>query len=298
MFKKKCSNRDHLYPTKFVYPAVILYTLLFVVPALYGVAMSFTDWNQVRDLSTLQFVGLENFKTVFSPEKNYFAFIKNTFSFTFITGIFKSVMALGAALVLQKGIACKNLHRMALFFPSIISTVVTGIVFKSMLAPNKGFINVLLIAFGLPGNTDWLGNPNTAFGSVMFVDIWRGIGYIMVIYLAGLQSIDTTYYEASSIDGANYWKNLIYITLPLLKQTILINLMLNIIYGLRVFDIIYVLTMGGPGEITNVLYTSVFKEFGRGNYALGSALSTVMLFFLIIFGLIYVRIVQKEEVER
>lgn len=296
---KENSLTRKTYPYYFVVGAVVLYTLLYVIPGIYGVAMSFTDWNSVRDMSTLKFVGLENYKIIFSGDKNYFQYIGNTFWFAIVTTIFKSVLALAAALVIQKGLKWTNFHRMALFFPSIISVVVTGLVFRSMLRPNTGFINQLLSAFSLSsGKVDWLNQAETAFGTVMAVDIWRGIGYIMIIYLAGLQSIDQTYYEAARVDGAGYFSQLFSITIPLMKQSILVNTVLNLIYGLRVFDMIYVLTRGGPGDKTDVVYTSVFREFGLGNYALGSALSSVMLLILLIVGITSVRYITQQGVDQ
>lgn len=287
------------YPYYFVVGAIILYTLLYVIPGIYGVAMSFTDWNSMRDISTLKFVGWDNFRTIFSGEKNYFKYIGNTFSFAIITTVFKSTLALLVALVIQKGLKGISFHRMALFFPSIISVVVTGLVFRSLLRPNSGFLNQVLAAFSLSsGRIDWLNNADTAFNSVMAVDIWRGIGYIMIIYLAGLQAIDTTYYEAAEIDGAGYMARFRYITLPMMKQSIVINTVLNIIYGLRVFDMIYVLTRGGPGDKTDVVYTSVFREFGIGNYALGSALSSVMLVILLIIGIVSIRYITRQGVDQ
>lgn len=287
------------YPYYFVVGAIILYTLLYVIPGIYGVAMSFTDWNSMRDISTLKFVGWDNFRIIFSGEKNYFKYIGNTFSFAIITTVFKSTLALLVALVIQKGLKGISFHRMALFFPSIISVVVTGLVFRSLLRPNSGFLNQVLAAFSLSsGRIDWLNNADTAFNSVMAVDIWRGIGYIMIIYLAGLQAIDTTYYEAAEIDGAGYMARFRYITLPMMKQSIVINTVLNIIYGLRVFDMIYVLTRGGPGDKTDVVYTSVFREFGIGNYALGSALSSVMLVILLIIGIVSIRYITRQGVDQ
>lgn len=282
----------------FVYASIILYTLLYVLPAIYGVIMSFTDWNQIRDMSTIKFIGFENFKRVFSQEENYFKYIGNTFWFTMVTSAIKMVLALAAALFVNKGLKFRNFHRMAFFFPSIISVVVTGLVFRSILRPTSGLLNTLLIKLGLNGSTDWLNHVETAFASAMAVDIWRGFGYIMIIFLAGLQSISSSYYEAAEIDGAGYFSKLKYITLPLLKQTMLVNLMLSLVYGLRVFDMIYVLTRGGPGDASDVLYTIVFREFGRGNYAIGSALSTVMLIFLLFFGTLCIKFILKQEVEQ
>lgn len=298
MLKKKKSIQDKTYPVWFAFGAIILYTLLYVLPALFGFALSFTDWDAYTNISEVVFVGFANFKIIFDVEENYFKYLNNTLVFAVATTALKSVIALAAALVIDKGLHFKNFHRAAMFFPSIISVVVTGLVFRSILRPEKGLFNQFLMLFGANGTIDWLNNVQTAFASVIFVDVWRGIGYIMIIYLAGLQSISPTYYEAAIIDGAGYWQKLLYITLPLLKQTILVNLMLNAIYGLRVFDIVYVLTRGGPGDLTDVLYTTVFREFGLGSYALGSALSSVMLVILLVVGSICVKYITKQEVDQ
>lgn len=299
--KKRLKDKAYynkIYPIWFAGAAILLYTLLYVVPALYGFALSFTNWTRVTGTSDLTFVGIKNYLTVFDTSNNYFKYIGNTLEFSLVTTIAKTILALIAALVINKGLHFKNFHRMALFFPSIISVVVTGLVFRSILRPKTGLLNQILILFSFDGSTDFLNTVDTAFNSVMAVDIWRGMGYIMVIFLAGLQSISTTYYEAADIDGAGYFSKLFYITLPLLKQTILVNVMLNLIYGLRVFDMVYVLTKGGPGDLTDVLYTSVFSEFGKGNYAVGSALSSVMLMFMLIVGAFFVRYITKQEVEQ
>ncbi len=298
MLKRKKSVQDKMYPVWFVGVAVVLYTLLYVLPAIYGFALSFTDWDRMTDVSEVVFVGLANFKIIFDVEESYFKYLGNTMVFATVTTVLKSVLALAAALIIDKGLHFKNFHRAAMFFPSIISIVVTGLVFRSILRPETGLFNEFLQLLGFAGTTDWLNNVNTAFASIIAVDVWRGIGYIMIIYLAGLQSISPTYYEAATIDGAGYWQKLFLITLPLLKQTILVNLMLNAIYGLRVFDIVYVLTRGGPGDLTDVLYTTVFREFGAGSYALGSALSSVMLMILLVVGSLCVKYITKQEVDQ
>lgn len=292
---RKTNISKQIYPTYFAFAAIFIYTLLYVIPAIYGLALSFTDWHRLRDLSTIKFVGFDNYKTVFSEDNEFFKYIINTFEFTIVTTLAKSSLGLVAALMLNKGLKARNFHRMALFFPSIISVVVTGLIFRSILRPDTGFLNTVLISLGLDGGTDWLNNISTAFASVMFVDSWRGIGYIMIIYLAGLQSIPQTYYEAAKIDGAGPMARLFNITLPLLKHTILVNLMLNAVYGFRVFDIVFVLTRGGPARITEVIYTSVYREFGRGNFAVGSALSSVMLIVLLFSGFFLIRYITKQE---
>ena len=290
--------KSKIYPTYFAFGALALYLLLYVIPSLVGVILSFTDWNQYRDISTLTFVGLRNYRTVFSPTENYTKFISNTFVFTIMTTICKTILGLGLALLLDSQIKKRNWHRALAFFPSIISMIVIGITFRSILNPQYGVLNNFLRMTGLGFLAQaWLGDLKWAFPSVMAVDIWKGMGYIMTILLAGLQLIPKEYYESSEIDGANSWSKFKHITLPLLMPTIMVTTVLNVLYGLRVFDIIYVLTKGGPGNATAVVFTEVFQRFGWGDYAVGTTLSTVMLIFTATIGFFMVKLLNPKEVE-
>lgn len=182
--------------------------------------------------------------------------------------------------------------------PSVLSTLIIGMIFKSILDPAGGLLNTFLRSIGLGFLAGkWLVTSELAFGSVMAVDIWRGTGYIMTILIAGILSISTTYYEAASIDGANGSQKFRYITLPLLMPTLATTTVLNVIYGLKVFDMIYALTNGGPGKTTTeVLYTAVFKKFGTGQYAVGTALSSIMFLFMAVIGVFMIKIMTKDEV--
>jgi raffinose/stachyose/melibiose transport system permease protein len=289
-------NKKKVYPIYFVYGALILYLVLFVIPSVIGIGYSFTDWSAYSD--KLNFVGLNNFKLIFSADEDYMAIILNTLKFTFITTILKNVFGLLLALLLTKSIKFLNLHRGIMFMPSVLSTLIIGMIFKSILDPVDGLLNSFLKTIGLGFFAGkWLVTTKLAFGSVMAVDIWRGTGYIMTILIAGILSISTTYYEAASIDGASGFQKFRYITFPLLLPTLATTTVLNIIYGLKVFDMIYALTNGGPGKTTTeVLYTAVFKKFGTGQYAVGTALSSVMFLFMAIIGFFMIKIMTKDEV--
>jgi len=289
-------NKKKVYPIYFVFGALIIYIILFVVPSVIGIGYSFTDWSAYSD--KLAFVGLDNFKTVFSSDEDYMAIIINTLEFTFVTTILKNILGLILALLLTKSIKLLNLHRGIMFMPSVLSTLIIGMIFKSILNPADGLLNTFLRSIGLEVLAGkWLSTSELAFGSVMAVDIWRGTGYIMTILIAGILSISTTYYEAASIDGASGSQKFRYITFPLLLPTLATTTVLNIIYGLKVFDMIYALTNGGPGKTTTeVLYTAVFKKFGTGQYAVGTALSSVMFLFMVAIGVFMIKIMTKDEV--
>ena len=289
-------NKKKIYPTYFAAGALIIYFVLFFLPGIIGVGYSFTNWSAYSD--ELHFVGLENFKTVFSTDENYMKIIMNTLSFTVITTVLKDVIGLVLALLLTKSIKLLNFHRGIVFMPSVLSTLIIGMIFKSILDPKTGLLNTFFRAIGLDFLAQiWLVSTNLAFGSVMGVDIWRGVGYIMTILIAGILAISPEYYDAAAIDGAGAWQRFRYITLPLLMPTLATTTVLNVIYGLKVFDMVYALTNGGPGkDTTEVLYTAVFKRFGTGQYAVGTALSSVMFIIMIIIGIFMIRIMTKNEV--
>lgn len=290
-------NKRKTYPIWFALGAIVLYSVLFVIPSIIGIGYSFTDWSAYSD--ELHFVGIENFKVIFSSGENYVKIIKNTLLFTFLTTVLKNVFGLAMALLLCKSVKVLNFHRGIMFMPSVLSTLILGMIFSSILNPADGILNsffrlIGLDMFALP----WLTDPKYAFGTVIAVDVWRGVGYIMTILIAGILSISQDYYEAASIDGANGVQKFYYITLPLLLPTLATTTVLNVIYGLKVFDMIYSLTNGGPGKATTeVLYTEVFKKFGTGQYAVGTALSSVMFVFMLIIGFFMIRIMTAEEVQ-
>ncbi|AEE97745.1 carbohydrate ABC transporter permease [Mahella australiensis] len=289
-------NQGKIYPLYFTYIALILYAVLFIAPGFLGIYYSFTDWN--RYSSEINFVGFDNYKTIFTSNKNYLGYIMNTLKFTLISNIVKIIPALFLAILLNEGLKAKNVHRAILFFPSVLPYLVIGLIFRSMLHPTTGFVNEMLRKFGLDFMAQkWLVDPKWVWPSIYAVDAWRGIGYVMTIFLAGLQSIPNYYYEAADIDGATFMQKLRHITLPMLMPAININLIFGITYGLKVFDIIYVLTNGGPGRMTEVINTAVFKEFADGTYGVGTALSTLLFVFMAVIGLFIVRIMNRREVE-
>ena len=289
-------NKRKIYPTYFAAGALIIYFVLFFLPGVIGVGYSFTNWSAYSD--EVHFVGLENFKTVFSTDDNYMKIIVNTLAFTIITTLLKTVLGLVLAVLLTKNIKFLNMHRGIVFMPSVLSTLIIGMIFKSILDPKTGLLNSFFRAVGLDLLAQkWLVSTELAFGSVMAVDIWRGVGYIMTILIAGILSISKEYYDAASIDGAGPWQKFRFITLPLLIPTLTTTTVLNVIYGLKVFDMVYALTNGGPGkDTTEVLYTAVFKKFGTGQYAVGTALSSVMFIIMIIIGFFMIKIMTRNEV--
>lgn len=288
-------NKNKTYPVYLAFGALILYLALFLGPGLIGIGYSFTDWSSYS--RELNFVGLENFRQILSPQNEYLGYIGNTLTFTVATILLKTVLGMAFALILTGRVIGRNIHRAVLFLPSVLSLVVTGLIFRSIMNPATGLLNKTLEAVGLGVLAQkWLVDPNIALGSIVGVDVWRGTGYIMCILIAGLTSVDPSYYEAARIDGANGWQSFRSITLPLIMPSLTVTTVLNMIYGLKVFDIVYVLTNGGPGHVTEVLYSSVYKQFSQGKYALGTAMSSLMFVIMVIAGYFVIRLMTREEV--
>lgn len=292
-------KKNRVYPWWFMIIPLALYVCFFLLPALLGVGYSFTDWSSRSAIDGTHFVGLKNYIEIFTSDTDYANGILHTLSFTVISNIVKLVPALLLAVMLQEGLRGKGVYRTILYLPSILPFVIIGIVFKSMFNYEHGLINTILEALNLEFlQQKWLSDLDVVWKSIFGVDAWRGIGYCMTIFLAGLQAIPKSLYEAAKIDGANFWQRLRYITLPMLSGAIMINLVFGLTYGLKVFDIVYVLTNGGPGHATEVMTTYSFQLYSTGNYGMSTALDTILLVITAIIGLLVVRGMSKKEVQQ
>lgn len=287
MYKRK------VYKTYFLMPALIIYLIFFIFPVIAGIGFSFTNWNSMK--SDISFVGLRNYIEIFNPRNSYLLAIKNTFIFTVFATIGKIGLGLLLALFFNRKFPTQPILRGIYFMPFAISSLIIGIVFTSVLAPD-GVLNAILSAVGLESITrGWLTNKSTALISVICVEIWKSIGLNMVIFLAGLQMIDRDYYEAAALDGAGKLALFRYITMPFLLPSITINLILNTIHGLKVFDIVMALTNGGPGNATQVINTFVFKTYGMGAYGLSNALSTFIFIVTTLIALATLKLIAPKE---
>lgn len=287
---------NRAYPFYFVGGALVLYGVFFVLPSILGFVYAFTDWNSFS--TDVNWVGLDNFKTIFSSSQGYLGFIKNTIVFTAATIVLKTVIALALALLFTSGARrLSYLYRLVVYLPAVLPILVVGLIFKSILNPATGLLNTSIRGAGLDFMAQrWLTDPSLALSSVIGVDVWRGVGYIMVILIAGLQAIPKDYYEAAAIDGASGWKSFINITLPLLMPVLAVTTVLNLLYGLKVFDIVYVLTNGGPGRVTDTVYTAVFQDFSKGRYGVATALSSLLFVIMVVLGYFTIRLMHREEV--
>ena len=286
------------YPFAFVLGALVLYLVFFIIPGISGIAYAFTDWNSYHP--EVNFVGLDNLKTIFSSGERYLNYISNTLIFVLITIVLKTVFALALALLLNDTVKrLTHFYRVMIYLPVVLPTLAVALIFRSILNPATGLLNVLLRGVGLDFLAlNWLVDPNIALLSVIGVDTWKGVGYIMVILLAGLQTIPKEYYEAAAVDGAGALAKFRHITWPLLTPALIVVTVLNVLYGLRVFDIVYVLTNGGPGYATEVVFTAIFKAFSQGRYGLGTAISSILFVVMSAAGYFVIRLMEREPASK
>ena len=231
--------RGHLkspYAYYLMLPALLVYALLFVLPALSGLLLSFFNVKSFK-LSTITFAGLENYVTVL--RNPYFSIaIKNTLLFAVVTTLGKVIFGMALALLVNQRFHGVNYMRTVFFLPAVLNNVAVGLVFRSMMHPS-GLINQTLSAMGLDMLMhNWLTDAKIAIFSCAFVEIWKWTGYTMVIFLAGLQSIDKTYYEAAQLDGATYWQQLRSVTIPLIMPALNNAVVISVVGGLKVFYIV------------------------------------------------------------
>ena len=282
-----------MYPIWILLALSLVYFIFYIIPILMGVFYSFTHWN----IFSATYCGLYNYKSILTNTMLRLS-IKNTFVFAILASFFKVFLGLILAIFLNRKIVAKNFLRTIYFSPAVINNVAVAMIFTAILNPSRGILNVFLRYLGLDFLAqNWLTDSQIALFSVIGIEVWKWSGFCMVIFIAGLQSISSEYYEAAYIDGANSWKRFRYITFPLIMPSFNNVVIINIISGLKVFDIIYVTTRGGPGRVTNVVNIMVFEAFGSGRYGEATAGNVLLSIMVGIVVAISYRILRKNEVE-
>lgn len=277
------------YPFWFLVPALLIFVIFFFLPTILSFVLSLFNWT----FTDMSWVGLRNFKTFFSDSSMTIG-IKNTLIYAVATSGIKVVLGFLLGVFLTSSIRSKNLLRSVVFFPNIVSTIAVGITFSALMHPTKGLINKVLAVIGITG-PDWLGDVNIALGSVIATDVWKGVGVATIIYIAGITSIDKSYYEAAAIDGANSWKRLINITLPLCRPSMNSVIILSFIGGLRSFDLIWAMTGGGPGFATDVMSSIVYKKYAAGYYGLSTAGNVILFIMIALLAFPLQKFLQRKE---
>lgn len=271
---KKTRTRRGPYPYWFYLVPALIYVVFFMLPTVVSFFFSLTRW----DLFTWSFIGLDNYRTFFQEQALVIG-MRNTLIYAVVTSGLKVVLGMLLALLLTSKIVARGYLRSVIFFPVLVSTIGVGLTFTVLMNPERGLINQALKTVGVTG-PGWLTNPQLALFSVALVDVWKGVGLATVIFIAGIVSIPTEYFEAARVDGASAFQSFWQVTLPLAKPATATVITLSLIGGLRSFDLIWAMTHGGPGFASDVIASVIFKQYQAGFYGLSTA-GNVVLFLLV-----------------
>lgn len=297
--KAKSLSRNSLTGYIFMIPATVMMLIFVIYPLLSSFSYALYDWKKLGQRS---FIGLANFAELLTADKLFWSSLRLTFTWVALSVVILSVSGLLMALLVEYGTRSRKLipvARVVLFMPMIMSLVSVGILWALIFNPNMGLLNSLLMALGItsPMNPlDLLGDYDRAIFTVFIPVIWQWTGFGMVVYSAAIQGIPEDVLEAAYIDGADRWQSLKFIVMPLLKPTILLVGTVHLIGGFKCFDIIYVMTAGGPAESTLVTSIYMFRTaFVNQNYGYGSAISVALFVVTAFFGFIFMRFTSRTE---
>lgn len=280
----------------FIAPLMITVIIILLYPIFKAALMSFQYWYMARPIGGNPFVGLDNYKQVLSSGQFYNS-VWITAVYIFVTVIARYVLGLGTALMLNRNFRGRGFFRSLIIIPWAVPEVVTCLVFILMMDYQYGTINEILVRMHLLSSpVAFLGNADTALGAAMFVNVWKGFPFVAVMLLAGLQSIPKDLYEAATVDGASAWKQFLNITMPSLKPVSVVVFMLLVIWTIKDFAIVYVLTGGGPSRVTEIMtifiYRLGFQSFDFGAAAAGGM---ILLVVSVIFTVFYIKATKAGE---
>lgn len=273
MIKVK-NNRMRLTILAFLLPAILIYVIFQIIPLIGAVIFSAVDWNGIAG-SSLEFVGFKNYVAAFQ-NPDFILSLKNMLKMVVISVLFHTPIALVMAVLINTKCKGFRIFKALFFVPTVFPLTAVGLMWYFVFMPTGAF-NSLLKMMGFATNA-WLVNPETAMNTIVFVNVWAGVGYYMVILLAGLTTIPEDLYEAAAIDGAGKLQCFFKITVPMLKPTISLCIMMDIIGSVKVFDLVFAMTGGGPNGLTNLPTTLMYNEaFKYSHYGLGSAIGIIIM---------------------
>ncbi|WP_374992149.1 carbohydrate ABC transporter permease [Paenibacillus sp. LHD-38] len=278
--KRKKFLQDTLAGYLFIAPMLITATILTIIPIILSGIISFTDWNFIAGLSNIKFIGLDNY-TKMASDENFIRSLTNNFVLILVIPV-SLFISLALAVLINKATYFKSVFKVIYFMPFISSFVAVAVLWRVLFHPSSGPINGFLMSLGIDHPPAWLADPNFALISVMIIMVWAGIGFEMIIFMAGLQNIPVDLYEAADIDGATKIRQFFTVTIPLLSPTTFFLLITGIVGSFKVFDLIMILTNGGPAGSTSVivfyLYEVAFIQLKSGYAsAIGIALLLLIL---------------------
>ncbi len=280
-----------LAPLVFLLPNILIFLLFIIIPLFQGLRMAFMNWGVFR---TPRFIGFENFKNLIH-DSVFIVTVKNTIVYSFFTVIFLTCVSLILALMLYRNrLKGERAFRAVFYIPSLLSMIAVGIAWRFILGDEMGIINYLIRKSGGSG-VQWLTDVNLAMICVIIVSVWASAGYYMLIFISGLQAIPIELYEAARIDGSSSWHTFWRITLPLLRSTVLVVLVLATISAFKAYELIVTMTNGGPGYATKFIVQQVYQvAFQEDRMGYASAMSIVLMLIIGAFTLLQFKFAGKE----
>lgn len=272
-------NNNILTALLFISPALLGIFIFIIIPVIFSFSLSFTDWDL---LNNIQFVGLSNYKSILS-EKYFLQVLSNTFIYTVAVSVLAVIIPLILACILNSKIKGSEFFKATLFIPYITPMIVVALVWQWIFDPNIGLANQILST-----NLNWLYDKHLALPVLIIISVWKLIGYNVIIFLSGLATINQELLESSKIDGANFFQTFKNITIPLLSSTIFFVIVITSISSFQAFDLIYMMTQGGPENSTTVMVYSIYK-YAFQYFEVGKASAVAYILFTIIFFLVLVQ---------
>ncbi|MGY4690973.1 carbohydrate ABC transporter permease [Salibacterium sp. K-3] len=295
MLKKTASRWEGYF---FVFPAVIFMLALIGYPLIYNLVLSFQDMDlQALNLGESSFLGLENYKALFR-DSVFWISVKNTLLYTVGSVVFQFIIGFLLALFFSLKFRLASFLRGITLVSWLIPLTISALLFRFMMGSEEGIFNQLLMSIGFINDpVPWLTSPEMALWSIVLVNIWVGIPFNMLLLSTGLSNLPEDIYESASLDGANVFQKFFHITVPLLRPVILIVMMLGFIYTFKVFDLVFVMTGGGPVNATEVLSTLAYRySFNDFEFSMGAATANILFAILFLVSLVYLRMIKKDEV--
>lgn len=286
---KEMLYRDKIWVLILLFPNLLIFLIFTVFPVVATLGISFTSWDL---LGSMEWIGIKNYVELFQDE-TFLKVTGNTFYFTAVSVPLCLIISFLMAVLLDSKIKFLKLWRAIYFLPVISSMVVVAIVWNWLYNPQFGLVNYFLSLIGIEGPA-WLSDTTWAMPAVIITNIWKNMGYNMMLFLAGLQSISSNYYEAAELDGANFWQKTRYITLPMISFTTLFVVITSVIGSFQVFDLVMMMTDGGPARSTSVmvhyLYQNAFSYFKMGYACAQAVVLTLIVLVLTLLQFKFVRV--------
>ena len=294
--QKKKSTGFGITPYLFVIPGMLLFFLIAVIPIFQTFGLSFTDWDGVKAFSSINIIGLDNYKTVITGQEFLIA-LKNNMIWALVSVTVPIAIGLvQAAVIVNSNVKCKNLFQLLLFLPQILSSMIMSIMWLAIYDPASGLSNEALKMIGLDSFAQpWLGDKSTAIYALLVMSIWTAYGFNTVIYCTAIRSVDQAMYEAAKIDGANFLQTFFRITIPSISKTTTTLLLLSLIGAFKVFDVVFQMTKGGPGYYTYVMSYYLYQTaFASNKIGLGCSIAVLLTIIVFVVSRVFQRL-RKEE---